>query len=456
MTSAANISPKLAPDVSPGISPGAVPIAEDEHSAASHGPMIERLMLSNFRNYVELTLDIEAAGDTDHGQTVVLAGENGAGKTNLLEAISYLSPGRGLRGARLSDVTRQGARRPWAVSARLATKAGLRQIGTGLQVAVASPGGSGAADKNDGDLNTPDVSGRDRPADRTTDRRSVRIDGESARPADLGGIYSMIGLMPRMDRIFMDGASDRRRFFDQFVLALHPGHGRQLASADRALRERMRLLSQNGGNADPAWLSALEQQIAEHAVAIAAARNDTLDHLAGFIEAAPDTAFPSAEIALEGTLETLLRDQAALAVEDTYLGMLRDQRGEDARSGRTATGPHRSDLRVTHSAKNMPARQCSTGEQKALLIGLVLANAAMLRAVTGVAPILLLDEVAAHLDEPRRKSLFEGVRALRCQAWMTGTDMSLFDALGSGETGIVIRLSVAQGVVSRWVSQGSR
>lgn len=403
-------------------------------TAASSGQMLRRLTLANFRNYREMDLRLT---DIARPCPIVLAGPNGAGKTNLLEAISYLAPGRGIRGARLGDLTRLGAAGPWSVSARLQTPAGEIEVGTGMQaVAGKSAGETGGG--GDGTDVEETSSGH------LPERRIVRIDGSSCRPAGLARIATILWLTPRMDRLFVEGSSARRRFLDRLVLGLHVGHGREIAAYERAMRERLNLLTQHGANGgDPAWLTALERQMAEHGVAVAAGRIDAIGHLTEQIANQPAGAFPKAALALQGLLETGLQTMAALQVEEDFAGKLAANRASDARSGRTSEGPHRSDMLATHMAKGLAANLCSTGEQKALLVGLLLANAAMLKAREDRPPILLLDEIAAHLDEAHRRALFESLLDLECQTWLTGTDMALFDPLG-GDT---LRLSVQDGQI---------
>lgn len=354
---------------------------------------LSRLVLTDFRCYSRAELHLD-------GRPVVLTGENGAGKTNLLEAVSLLSPGRGLRGAAYAELARDEGAGGWIVAATLETEHGPVRLGTGLEAGV----------------------------DIGTRSRSVRIAGEQAGPSALAELVSLVWLTPAMDRLFMEGASERRRFLDRLVMGFDPAHGTRAGAYDRALRERNKLLSD--AVFDDAWLSGLEEQMAEHGVAIAAARREMLARLRGALAAAKDGAFPRADVALEGTLETALETAPAVDVEDAFRATLKEMRGRDAAAGRALDGPHRSDLLVRHSAKDREARQCSTGEQKALLIGIVLANARLMAAM-GRPPLLLLDEVAAHLDAERRAALFDEITGLNLQAFMTGTDPALFDSLGS-------------------------
>lgn len=381
--------------------------------------MFTKLTLTDFRNYdfAELVLD---------GRSVVLTGPNGAGKTNVLEAISMLSPGRGLRGARLDELTRRpdiggGAgddvartpssanrtpvRRHWAVSSVLARGDDEVRIGTGLD---------------------PDHAGT---------KRIVRIDGFAAPgPGALAEYFSVVWLTPALDRLFAEGASQRRRFLDRLVLGTHPGHSGVAASFEKAMRERQRLLeaAAHGTRADEAWLAALEAQMAEAGVALAAARLQFVQRLETEIARGAGSAFPQAGLLLTGPLEELLRSgKSALDAEDWYHTELMRRRGPDGAAGRALVGPNRSDLEVFFGPSGRPAKDCSTGEQKALLIGIVLANARLKRSLAGGAPpVLLLDEIAAHLDEGRREALFDELCSLGAQAFMTGTDRHLFKGFG--------------------------
>ena len=353
---------------------------------------VTRLTLTEFRCYGHLRIDLDP-------RPVVLTGPNGAGKTNLLEAISFLSPGRGLRRAPLPDVTRRqaAAGSVWAVAARLLTPTGEIALGTGIE-----PG--------DG-------------------RRAVVIDGRSAQSQTaLGARAPIVWLTPQMDRLFGDAASQRRRFLDRLVYGFHPDHAGQLAAYERAMRERNRLLKE--GRADPAWLTALEDTMAGSGTAVAAARRELVARLRGAESLMTDGPFPRADLAIDGRIEAWLEDRPAVDAEEAFRRRLCDNRRIDAGAGAATEGPHRSDLSVHHRSKAMPAAQCSTGEQKALLIGIVLANAHLLAGERGAPPLLLLDEVAAHLDETRRAALYEEILALGAQAWMTGTDPALFAPLG--------------------------
>ncbi|KGD98176.1 DNA replication/repair protein RecF [Rhizobium sp. YS-1r] len=352
---------------------------------------LSRLKLTDFRNYAEATLVLD-------GRHVVLAGENGAGKTNLLEAVSFFSPGRGLRRAVLTDVARVGAAGSFTIFADVDGMEGEVSIGTGIE-----------------------------PADGENVTRKLRINGTPAKSTEeLSDHLSVLWLTPAMDGLFTGPAADRRRFLDRLVLSLDHAHGRRASDFERAMRSRNRLLSE--GRFDPAWLSAIEAQMASLGIAMAAARQEMLGLLRTLSAGSGETPFPTPVLALEGFMDHATERPAA-ELEDEYLQMLRNSRGRDAAAGRTLEGPHRSDLLVRHREKDMEAERCSTGEQKALLIGLVLAHARLTADMTGHTPILLLDEIAAHLDEGRRAALFDLVHGLGGQSFMTGTDKSMFSAL---------------------------
>jgi len=363
-------------------------------------PAVTRLALSEFRSYRRLRLE-PAAGP------VVLTGPNGAGKTNLLEALSFLSPGRGLRGARLGEVKRReaAADAAWAVSAGLLTRAGIAEVSVGLAV---GDGPEGAAD-----------------------RRAVRLDGKAASGVALGALVGVHWLTPAMDRLFVEGAAGRRRFLDRLVFGFDAEHARRVAQYERALRERSRLLLDGVG--DRAWLGAVEGRMAELGVAVAAARREAVARLARGVEGGSGP-FPRPAVRVEGTLEGWLEGMPAVEAEGRFAAALQRNRGRDAESGGAAEGPHRSDLAVDYADKGVPAAACSTGEQKALLIAIVLAEARLERARRGQPPLLLLDEVAAHLDEGRRAALFDEVVALGGQPWLTGTDRALFGPLAGRAT----------------------
>ena len=350
---------------------------------------IRRLTLRDFRSYPALDLALD-------GRSVVLTGPNGAGKTNLLEAVSLLSPGRGLRSARLSDVRAQGA------------------DGFGVGLALGT----------DANPASTRLSIRSQPP--RTERREARVDGQPVSgPGAFLDHVAMTWLTPAQDRLFVEGASERRRFLDRMTLARDRAHARASGAYDKAMRQRTAVLT-GPRQPDPRLLSVLERQMAEAGVAVAAARRETAALLARGYESLRQAAFPGAEVALEGTLEEGLATRRAADVEAEFADALARARRRDAEAGRALTGPHRADLHVTHAPKAQPARLCSTGEQKALLIGLVLAGAAARQAAGGPPLILLLDEVAAHLDGDRRAALADILEGLDCQAWMTGTDAGLF------------------------------
>ncbi len=371
-----------------------------------HKVSLSRLKLSDFRNYAGLSLDL----DTRH---VVLTGENGAGKTNLMEAVSFLSPGRGLRRAAYADVARVGAETGFSVFAELEGMDGSVEIGTG----------TGGTEEGQ--------------------TRRLRLNGTTAKTVDeLLDHLRVLWLTPAMDGLFTGGSGDRRRFLDRLVLSLDPEHGRRATDYERAMRGRNKLLSE--GRPDPVWLTGLERQMAELGISMALARQEMLGLLAGLVDKNHEGGvFPAADLALSGFLDGEWH-RPAFDLEEQYLEMMRAGRYRDAAAGRTLDGPHRSDLLIRHGAKNMEAARCSTGEQKALLVGLILAHARLVGNMTGHAPILLLDEIAAHLDEGRRAALFDLVDDLGGQAFMTGTDQSMFSALGDRAR----YLTVANGTVS--------
>jgi len=371
---------------------------------AVRAPWLSRLAVSAFRNYADAELRLDPG-------LVVLTGPNGAGKTNLLEAVSLLAPGRGLRRARMLEFARHGDTRPWAVAAWLETPDGRREIGTG-----ADPESGG-------------------------ERRLVRIDGRSGKSqAMLGELLDVVWLTPQMDSLWREGPGERRRFLDRLVFGFDRAHAGRVAGYDNALRQRARLLAE--GPLDPAWLTALEAEMAERAVAIAAARCELVAAL-GAATAAAVGAFPRVGLALAGEPELWLGQMSALAAEERLAAEWKRLRSEDAVTGGSRLGPHRTDLQARYLPKDQPAAQASTGEQKALLLSVVLAHARLVAARKGQGPVLLLDEVAAHLDEQRRLALFEELTALGLPTWLTGTDTEIFAPLQAQ------RLTVADGVVAQ-------
>jgi len=367
---------------------------------------IRRLTLTNFRSYHAAKILLERAGP------VVLTGANGAGKTNLIEAISLFAPGRGLRRATLEELAFSEADGAWAISAEIEGMLGLATLGTGID----PPAGNESAPT-----------------------RKCRIDRESVgSAAAFADHLRVVWLTPSMDPLFNGPASERRRFLDRLVLAVDAQHASRVAALERSLRSRNRLLEHTPG--DTHWLDAIEHETAEVAVAVAAARAETVKRLSAALQASRGEApeFPQAEIALEGWMEQLLPDHTALEIEDRYRVLLKDSRARDVAAGRTLDGPHLSDLSVSQAGKNIPAADASTGEQKALLIRLVLAHASLIKQMTGFAPLLLLDEVVAHLDPFRRAALHDALATLAAQVWMTGADPAAFgDIIGRAQVFVV-------------------
>jgi DNA replication and repair protein RecF len=350
-----------------------------------------KLTLSNFRNYHAAMLDADA-------KTIALVGPNGAGKTNLIEAISFLAPGRGLRRATLDEVAFSEGDGSWAVSAEIEGALGLATLGTGIE----RPHDDGASLS-----------------------RKFRIDREPApSAAAFADHLRVVWLVPAMDSLFAGAPAERRRFLDRLVLAVDAEHGSRVNALERALRSRNRLLEDP--QRDAHWLDAVEHETAELAVAVAGLRVETVRRLETVLATRKEAAFPPAEIALDGWMEKLIPAHPASEIEERYRAVLRDSRGRDAAAGRTLDGPHVTDLTVIYAQKGIAAADASTGEQKALLIGLVLAHARLISEMAGYAPILLLDEVVAHLDPARRAALQVELSDLGSQAWMTGADPALF------------------------------
>ena len=364
------------------------------------------LTLTDFRSYTAATLVAD-------GRSVYLFGPNGAGKTNLLEAISLFSPGRGLRGSSMAELGRrlpgEAAGRAWAVAARIDDGSGDGDIRLGVGAETAG-----------------------------SSRRQVRLEGETVAPGRMAERIRPIWLTPAQDRLFLEPAGERRRFFDRLVFAAEPLHAAHAGAYDRAMRERTRLLAEPG--ADPAWLSALEARMAEAGALMATARARTLLALQGEIEGRRDRPFPQARLALSGAWEQMAGQGAGPdEIEPRLAAALAAGRDRDAGAGRALTGPHRGDLEVIHAGRDRPAAECSTGEQKALVLNLILAQSARLsRAESAPNPVLLLDEVAAHLDPSRRAALFDELEALGLQAFLTGTDESLFDHLKGRALGVKV------------------
>ncbi len=368
---------------------------------------IHEILLTDFRSYTRTAF---APG----GRSVFLFGPNGAGKTNLLEAISLFSPGRGLRGAALADLGRrlpgEDAGRAWAVSALVMSPEGPTRIGAGVE----APGSA---------------------------RRLVRIDGEPASPGRMADHLRPIWLTPAQDRLFLDSASERRRFFDRLVYAADPAHAGHVGDYERALRERTRLLAEDGG--DDAWLTALETRLAASGARVAQARATALAALSAEIDRRDRSAFPRGDLTLTGVWEQAAATGADLAgLERGLAAAFTAGRRRDQAVGRALAGPHRGDLQVTHQAKQRPAAECSTGEQKGLILNLILAQAARLSSTKSQPnPVLLLDEVAAHLDPDRRAALFDEIEALSLQVFLTGTDESLFETFKGRALGVHVDAS---------------
>jgi len=373
---------------------------------------VQRLTLTNFRSYHAAQVILERPGP------VVVTGANGAGKTNLIEAISLLAPGRGLRRATLEELAFSEGDGAWAVSADIEGMLGLATLGTGID----PPAG-----------------------DALVNSRKCRVDRESVgSAAAFADHLRVVWLTPAMDPLFNGPASERRRFLDRLVLAVDAQHSSRVAALERSLRSRNRLLEDSPS--DSHWLDAIEHETAEVAVAVAAARAETVKRLSAALDASRNQApqFPQAQILLQGWMEELLPDHRAIEIEDQYRARLKENRARDAAAGRTLDGPHLSDLAVSHAGKNIPAADASTGEQKALLIRLVLAHANLIKQMTGFAPLLLLDEVVAHLDPARREALYDALSSLGAQVWMTGADAAAFGAITDRARVFVVRSGTVQ------------
>ncbi|MBW8619383.1 MAG: DNA replication/repair protein RecF [Hyphomicrobiales bacterium] len=378
-------------------------------SSSYRTPRVTRLLLQEFRSYPSLDLSIE-------GALIVFVGDNGAGKTNLLEALSLFTPGRGLRRADLEEMAREQGPGSFAVSLTLQDGEDLWRLGTGLEIQD----------------------------DDNSSQRRYRINGASVSSAHhFTDHLRLVCLTPAFDGLFTGPAGDRRRFLDRLVLALDPAHASRVSGLERALRTRNKLLEEL--SPDPLWLDAIEREVAETGIAVAAARQEAIGRLSGLIHSMRDdtSPFPWADIRLEGWVEAALIDRAAVDVEDEFRALLKTQRPRDRAAGRALVGPQASDLIVIHGPKSVAAERASTGEQKALLIGLVLAHARLVADVSGIAPIILLDEIAAHLDPKRRTALFETLAQLGSQVFMTGADIASFSLMPEATQ----RYGVSQGQV---------
>jgi DNA replication and repair protein RecF len=374
--------------------------------------LIRRLNLHNFRNYHAALLEVGAG-------TVALVGPNGAGKTNLIEAISLLAPGRGLRRATLNEIAFNEGDGSWAVVAEIEGALGLATLGTGIDPP---------------------------PEDGATLSRQCRVDREPVpSAAAFADHLRVVWLIPAMDSLFTGAPSERRRFLDRLALAVDAQHASRVNALERSLRSRNRLLEQ--ARADIHWLEAVEHETAELAVAVASLRVETVRRLAAVLDMRKGSPFPPVEVAIDGWLEQLIPAHPASDIEQRYRAVLRDNRDRDAAAGRTLDGPHLSDLKVVYAAKGISAADASTGEQKALLIGLVLAHARLLNEMTGAPPVLLLDEVLAHLDPARRLALHRELAELGAQAWMTGADPALFREIESPAS--VVEVKSGTLIVSR-------
>ena len=362
---------------------------------------IERIALRDFRNHTDATFDAGPGA-------VIVTGDNGVGKTNLLEALSLLAPGRALRGASYSAMARTGGGGGWSVAATLQASGGAVALGTGTTATA-------------------------------PERRLLRINGAGAALSVLGEWLSLLWLTPAMDRLFSEAAAGRRRFLDRLVLALLPGHGTELTRYEAAMRARTQLLT-GDATPDPLWLDGLERAMAVHGLAVARARTETVAALGEVLAHAPVGPFARATLRLEGWQPTADAGELAQALARSRIA--------DTAAGRAGLGPHRSDLGVMHADKGVAAALSSTGEQKALLIGILLAHAGLVAARHGRRPVLLLDEVAAHLDGIRRGALFELLTETGAQVWLTGTDAALFTGLGSTATRVELNEPAVRGTAA--------
>ena len=384
----------------------AINLQDNKESVIKSG--VKRLTLTDFRNYASLRLNAELC-------PIVITGENGSGKTNILEAISFLTPGRGLRSAKLADIKRISpslvandyipAPNGWAVSAVIANNFNEIELGTGIETAT-----------KEVDDDT-----------RFYERRIVKINGQkTSSQADLGRYISAIWLTPQMDRLFKGGSQPRRSFLDRLVYAFDLEHAKRTANFEHLYKEWFQLIK--SGKTDGHWLSSIEQEMAAIGVAIAAARREQTARLNTFIENEPDDVFPNVKLALEGTIEQMLDERPAIEVEDYYLTLLQKQR-QNVLYSEYIDGINRTDFKVFYKKKRMPAELCSTGEQKSLLVSIILAQTKCQTLDKGFSPVLLLDEVAAHLDDAKREALLSKIKDLHVQAWVTSTTAELFTSM---------------------------
>jgi len=377
-------------------------LVKTPEQSANQVSSVARLQLQFFRNYAALDVRVESA-------PVILFGENGSGKTNILEALSLFSPGKGLRHARLRDmdqVGQDGTQRPWSASMVMVQDYGQAILGTG----------------------------RDATAD--ADKRLLRVDGEPAKFTELSEYVTLTWLTPAIEQLFLGSGSDRRAYVDRLTAQFYPDHSRTVYRYEHAVRERNKLLFNS--MQDVAWYAAVEHKIAELGVAIAVARNEVLHLLNQSMQRGQDV-FPAASVWMEGEVEQWAREMSALDAEAACREKLEHNRATDREVGRTSIGVHKSELQAVHSVKNRPARLCSTGEQKAIMLSLTMAFVRAQAVWRGTPPLLLLDEVVAHLDAERREALFEEIQSLHVQAWMTGTEAQTFESMQGVMQGFIVK-----------------
>ncbi len=385
-------------------------LAQNIQSVTSKKSGVTRLTLTDFRNYAFLRLNTNL-------RPIIITGENGSGKTNILEAVSFLTPGRGLRGARLADIRRftpavvendyHPSNGSWAVSAMVYKNGDDFEIGTAVE----------NAPKDDDD----EINGYN--------KRIVKIDGQKASSqGELGQYVSAIWLTPQMDRLFRGGSQPRRSFLDRLVFAFDNEHAKRTANFEHLYKQWYQLIKSTNGRADNAWLEGIEENMAAIGVAIAAARREQIARLNSFIESEPDDVFPNVILELDGTIEKMLDKMPAVDVEDFYVDKLKKER-RNVLYNDGVDGVNRTDFKVTYKKKHMPAELCSTGEQKSLLISIILAQTKCQILYQGFAPVLLLDEITAHLDDIKREALLDKIKDLGLQAWITSTNQEIFNSL---------------------------